>query len=210
MNNPDHQGEHTSLISPRPLVPHSPLDPWALSQPPLLGAPWSPHLLQPHLSYSLTLCPLGFGSLPCILNACSGALKASSCINLSIPDAGGSALRPRPRVLLKAPTLAEMEEMTTSEVRVGPDCRPMAGGGGSSVSDAGQVLLLSGTRFHTGSSQGTYLCQELCQELRGLTWGVGRIAEQSLLGGNATSHWYPLRMGDGGSSQAVESLRCSM
>ncbi|XP_049643348.1 protein spire homolog 2 [Suncus etruscus] len=62
----------------------------------------------------------GFGSLPCILNACSGALKASSCINLSVPDAGGSALRPRPRVLLKAPTLAEMEEMTTSEEEESP------------------------------------------------------------------------------------------
>lgn len=59
----------------------------------------------------------GFGSLPCILNACSGDVKSTSCINLSVTDAGSSAQRPRPRVLLKAPTLAEMEEMTTSEVR---------------------------------------------------------------------------------------------
>ncbi|MBV94756.1 Protein spire 2, partial [Eschrichtius robustus] len=57
----------------------------------------------------------GFGSLPCILNACSGDVKSSSCINLSVTDAGSSAQRPRPRVLLKAPTLAEMEEMNISE-----------------------------------------------------------------------------------------------
>eukprot|EP00069_Balaena_mysticetus_P022476 bmy_14287T0 len=57
----------------------------------------------------------GFGSLPCILNACSGDVKSSSCTNLSVTDAGSSAQRPRPRVLLKAPTLAEMEEMNVSE-----------------------------------------------------------------------------------------------
>ncbi|XP_055001870.1 protein spire homolog 2 isoform X3 [Sorex araneus] len=62
----------------------------------------------------------GFGSLPCILDACSGDLKAASCINLSVPDAAGSTLRPRPRVLLKAPTLAEMEEMNTSEEEDSP------------------------------------------------------------------------------------------
>ncbi|KAK2085771.1 hypothetical protein P7K49_037071 [Saguinus oedipus] len=61
----------------------------------------------------------GFGSLPCILNACSGDSKSTSCINLSVTDAGGSAQRLRPRVLLKAPTLAEMEEMNTSEQEVG-------------------------------------------------------------------------------------------
>ncbi|KAM6224685.1 protein spire homolog 2 [Rhynchocyon petersi] len=62
----------------------------------------------------------GFGSLPCILNACTGDVKSTSCINLSVPDAGSSAQRPRPRVLLKAPTLAEMEEMTTSEEEESP------------------------------------------------------------------------------------------
>uniref|UniRef100_A0A8D1KSQ5 Spire type actin nucleation factor 2 n=1 Tax=Sus scrofa TaxID=9823 RepID=A0A8D1KSQ5_PIG len=62
----------------------------------------------------------GFGSLPCILNACSGDVKSTSCINLSVTDAGSSAQRPRPRVLLKAPTLAEMEEMTTSEEEESP------------------------------------------------------------------------------------------
>lgn len=66
----------------------------------------------------LTSLPLPeFGSLPCILNACSGDVKSTSCINLSTTDAGSGASRPRPRVLLKAPTLAEMEEMNTSEVR---------------------------------------------------------------------------------------------
>nr|XP_015101755.1 protein spire homolog 2 isoform X2 [Vicugna pacos] len=62
----------------------------------------------------------GFGSLPCILNACSGDVKSTSCINLSLPDAGSSAQRPRPRVLLKAPTLAEMEEMNISEEEESP------------------------------------------------------------------------------------------
>ncbi|XP_059760515.1 protein spire homolog 2 isoform X1 [Balaenoptera ricei] len=62
----------------------------------------------------------GFGSLPCILNACSGDVKSSSCINLSVTDAGSSAQRPRPRVLLKAPTLAEMEEMNISEEEESP------------------------------------------------------------------------------------------
>ncbi|KAM9048591.1 protein spire homolog 2 isoform 1-T1 [Megaptera novaeangliae] len=62
----------------------------------------------------------GFGSLPCILNACSGDVKSSSCINLSVTDARSSAQRPRPRVLLKAPTLAEMEEMNISEEEESP------------------------------------------------------------------------------------------
>ncbi|XP_048648417.1 protein spire homolog 2 isoform X2 [Marmota marmota marmota] len=62
----------------------------------------------------------GFGSLPCILSACSGDVKSTSCINLCVPDAGSSVQRSRPRVLLKAPTLAEMEEMTTSEEEESP------------------------------------------------------------------------------------------
>eukprot|EP00070_Physeter_catodon_P020018 XP_023980564.1 protein spire homolog 2 isoform X2 [Physeter catodon] len=62
----------------------------------------------------------GFGSLPCILNACSGDSKSTSCINLSVTDARSSAQRPRPRVLLKAPTLAEMEEMNISEEEESP------------------------------------------------------------------------------------------
>ncbi|XP_057609687.1 protein spire homolog 2 isoform X2 [Chionomys nivalis] len=62
----------------------------------------------------------GFGSLPCILNACSGDVKSTSCINLSVTDTGSGSQRPRPRVLLKAPTLAEMEEMNTSEEEESP------------------------------------------------------------------------------------------
>uniref|UniRef100_A0A452RKK9 Spire type actin nucleation factor 2 n=1 Tax=Ursus americanus TaxID=9643 RepID=A0A452RKK9_URSAM len=62
----------------------------------------------------------GFGSLPCILNACSGETKSTSCTNLSIVDARNNTQRPRPRVLLKAPTLAEMEEMNTSEEEESP------------------------------------------------------------------------------------------
>ncbi|XP_037733907.1 protein spire homolog 2 isoform X3 [Chelonia mydas] len=57
----------------------------------------------------------GFGSLPCILNACSSNMKSTSCMNLSVPDSSTPAQRLRPRVLLKAPTLAEMEEMNISE-----------------------------------------------------------------------------------------------
>uniref|UniRef100_A0A8C5WKW3 Spire type actin nucleation factor 2 n=1 Tax=Leptobrachium leishanense TaxID=445787 RepID=A0A8C5WKW3_9ANUR len=59
----------------------------------------------------------GFGSLPCIVDACSTDVKSTSCINLSVPDSGAPRLRPR--VLLKAPTLAEMEEMNLSEVMGG-------------------------------------------------------------------------------------------
>ncbi|XP_063802009.1 protein spire homolog 2 [Pseudophryne corroboree] len=55
----------------------------------------------------------GFGSLPCIVDAYSSDIKSTSCINLSTPESG--APRPRSRILLKAPTLAEMEEMNLSE-----------------------------------------------------------------------------------------------
>ncbi|NWX93373.1 SPIR2 protein, partial [Nothoprocta pentlandii] len=54
-----------------------------------------------------------YRSLPCIPHACAGTATSSSCMDLSAPEAG--APRPRPRVLLKAPTLAEMEEMNASE-----------------------------------------------------------------------------------------------
>lgn len=47
-----------------------------------------------------------FGSLPCLAQPCSCQPKSSSCMDLSVS---------RPRVLLKAPTLAEMEEMNSSE-----------------------------------------------------------------------------------------------
>ncbi|MEE6499779.1 hypothetical protein FKM82_003583 [Ascaphus truei] len=55
----------------------------------------------------------GFGSLPCIVDACSSDLKSTSCTNLSLSEPGAPRLRPR--TLLKAPTLAEMEEMNLSE-----------------------------------------------------------------------------------------------
>ncbi|NXA35022.1 SPIR2 protein, partial [Eudromia elegans] len=60
-------------------------------------------------------CPMsaGYRSLPCIPHACAGTATSSSCMDLSAPEAGAS--RARPRVLLKAPTLAEMEEMNVSE-----------------------------------------------------------------------------------------------
>ncbi|CAF98935.1 unnamed protein product [Tetraodon nigroviridis] len=51
-----------------------------------------------------------FGSLPCLAETCPCDVKSTSCIDLSV-------CRPlsRPRVLLKAPTLAEMEEMNLFE-----------------------------------------------------------------------------------------------
>ncbi|KAF3817534.1 hypothetical protein GH733_012821 [Mirounga leonina] len=99
------RGEHGTPPFPPSLLPCSlPLCPHPLT---LLSCPTSPP-------------PPGFGSLPCILNACSGDTKSTSCINLSITDAGNNTQRPRPRVLLKAPTLAEMEEMNTSEEEESP------------------------------------------------------------------------------------------
>ncbi|NXP65720.1 SPIR2 protein, partial [Chloropsis cyanopogon] len=61
--------------------------------------------------------PAGYSSLPCIPHACAGRLSSSSCLELSRCPASAVPPRPRPRVLLKAPTLAEMEEMNLSEAR---------------------------------------------------------------------------------------------
>lgn len=61
-----------------------------------------------------------FGSLPCLAQACPCNVKSTSCIDLSVSEPGP---RPpsRPRILLKAPTLAEMEEMNISEEEESPD-----------------------------------------------------------------------------------------
>ncbi|KAG7231059.1 hypothetical protein INR49_025089 [Caranx melampygus] len=61
-----------------------------------------------------------FGSLPCLAQTCPCNVKSTSCIDLSMSDPGP---RPpsRPRILLKAPTLAEMEEMNISEEEESPD-----------------------------------------------------------------------------------------
>nr|XP_020643961.1 protein spire homolog 2 isoform X1 [Pogona vitticeps] len=67
----------------------------------------------------------GFGSVPCLVKACSGDAKSTSCINLSVPESGVPPQRQRPRVLLKAPTLAEMEEMLTSEEEDSPSSEPL-------------------------------------------------------------------------------------
>ncbi|MCI4380423.1 hypothetical protein PGIGA_G00239630 [Pangasianodon gigas] len=61
-----------------------------------------------------------FGSLPCLAHSCHCDLKSTSCIDLSITE-GGLRPLPRPRVLLKAPTLAEMEEMNLFEDEDSPD-----------------------------------------------------------------------------------------
>ncbi|CAI5668086.1 unnamed protein product [Oreochromis niloticus] len=61
-----------------------------------------------------------FGSLPCLVQTCPCNVKSTSCIDLSVSEPGP---RPpsRPRILLKAPTLAEMEEMNISEEEESPD-----------------------------------------------------------------------------------------
>ncbi|XP_031141366.1 protein spire homolog 2 isoform X2 [Sander lucioperca] len=61
-----------------------------------------------------------FGSLPCLAQTCPCKCKSTSCIDLSVSEPGP---RPpsRPRILLKAPTLAEMEEMNISEEEESPD-----------------------------------------------------------------------------------------
>lgn len=102
----------------------------------------------PHiLSCPIHLASPGFGSLPCILNACSGDVKSTSCINLSLTDTVSCAQRPRPRVLLKAPTLAEMEEMNTSEVRPYRILRRDQGGAGQEA--PGSEKGLSKSRHST-------------------------------------------------------------
>ncbi|NXN12013.1 SPIR2 protein, partial [Indicator maculatus] len=62
----------------------------------------------------------GYSSLPCIPHACSDRLASSSCLELSRCPSSTMPARPRPRVLLKAPTLAEMEEMNISEEEDSP------------------------------------------------------------------------------------------
>ncbi|KAM6118176.1 LOW QUALITY PROTEIN: protein spire homolog 2 [Pterocles gutturalis] len=62
----------------------------------------------------------GYSSLPCIPHACAGRLASSSCLELSRSPDGTVPAHPRPRVLLKAPTLAEMEEMNISEEEDSP------------------------------------------------------------------------------------------
>ncbi|XP_053175936.1 protein spire homolog 2 [Scomber japonicus] len=61
-----------------------------------------------------------FGSMPCLAQTCPCNVKSTSCIDLSMSE---PCPRPpsRPRVLLKAPTLAEMEEMNISEEEESPD-----------------------------------------------------------------------------------------
>ncbi|KAM6946028.1 LOW QUALITY PROTEIN: protein spire homolog 2 [Aplochiton taeniatus] len=61
-----------------------------------------------------------FGSLPCLAKTCPCDVKSTSCIDLTSAEAGP---RPpsRPRVLLKAPTLAEMEEMNIFEEEESPE-----------------------------------------------------------------------------------------
>uniref|UniRef100_A0A8C2TWL1 Spire type actin nucleation factor 2 n=1 Tax=Coturnix japonica TaxID=93934 RepID=A0A8C2TWL1_COTJA len=69
----------------------------------------------------------GYSSLPCIPHACSSHLTSSSCIDLSMPEASTVPARPRPRILLKAPTLAEMEEMSISEEEDSPSTESVSG-----------------------------------------------------------------------------------
>lgn len=72
-------------------------------------------LSTPEIFWFLVSLPSAFGSLPCLAQTCPCNVKSTSCIDLSVSEPGP---RPpsRPRILLKAPTLAEMEEMNISEV----------------------------------------------------------------------------------------------
>ncbi|XP_014878067.1 protein spire homolog 2 [Poecilia latipinna] len=63
-----------------------------------------------------------FGSLPCLAQTCPCNVKSTSCIDLSVSEPRPSL---RPRILLKAPTLAEMEEMSISEEEESPDSGDM-------------------------------------------------------------------------------------
>uniref|UniRef100_A0A087XAG4 Spire-type actin nucleation factor 2 n=1 Tax=Poecilia formosa TaxID=48698 RepID=A0A087XAG4_POEFO len=63
-----------------------------------------------------------FGSLPCLAQTCPCNVKSTSCIDLSVSEPRPSL---RPRILLKAPTLAEMEEMNISEEEESPDSGDM-------------------------------------------------------------------------------------
>ncbi|XP_062403824.1 protein spire homolog 2 [Sardina pilchardus] len=65
-----------------------------------------------------------FGSLPCLAHTCLCDMKSTSCIDLSVTELG-SRPPPRPRVLLKAPTLQEMEEMNIFEEEDSPDSGEM-------------------------------------------------------------------------------------
>ncbi|XP_075045168.1 protein spire homolog 2 [Mixophyes fleayi] len=101
----------------------------------------------------------GFGSLPCIVDACDGDMKSTSCINLSVPEAP----RPRPRILLKAPTLAEMEEMNLSEEDDSPNSElrrvasapfPLKRDRSFSEQDLVQLQSEMGHKPQRGTSQG--------------------------------------------------------
>ncbi|KAL8175450.1 UNVERIFIED_CONTAM: Protein spire 2 [Gekko kuhli] len=81
----------------------------------------------------------GFGSLPCLLNTCPSNLKSTSCINLSISDSSTPQQCPRLRVLLKAPTLAEIEEMNISEKEDSPSTEGME--------EPGHLMPLKRDRF---------------------------------------------------------------
>ncbi|XP_034083034.1 protein spire homolog 2 [Gymnodraco acuticeps] len=61
-----------------------------------------------------------FGSLPCLAQTRPSNIKSTSCIDLSVSEPGPRQPS-RPRVLLKAPTLAEMEEMNISEEEESPE-----------------------------------------------------------------------------------------
>ncbi|NXE30598.1 SPIR2 protein, partial [Ardeotis kori] len=99
----------------------------------------------------------GYSSLPCIPHACSGRLASSSCLELSRPPASTAPAHPRPRVLLKAPTLAEMEEMNISEAREGTrqGGRAEVGGTGRSWGNEGVPGVTSPMALQEEDSPGT-------------------------------------------------------
>lgn len=145
----------------------------------------------------------GFGSLPCILNACSGDVKATSCINLSLMDPGSCTRRPRPRVLLKAPTLAEMEEMNTSEEEESPcgevtlkrdrsfsehDLAQLRAEGAAGLQPAPQPRGLEPSRARAGS---LHTCRPSAQEQ-----GPFPVSVRSQADPSSSRHGDPSSVGD--------------
>ncbi|KAL0968232.1 hypothetical protein UPYG_G00264090 [Umbra pygmaea] len=61
-----------------------------------------------------------FGSMPCLAHTLPCDFKSTSCMDLSVSELG-SRPTSRPRILLKAPTLQEMEEMNMFEDEDSPD-----------------------------------------------------------------------------------------
>uniref|UniRef100_A0A8C5UD17 Spire type actin nucleation factor 2 n=1 Tax=Malurus cyaneus samueli TaxID=2593467 RepID=A0A8C5UD17_9PASS len=112
-------------------------------------SPCASHLCPSLPALSPSLCRIQL--LPCIPHACADRLTSSSCLELSRCPASAVPARPRPRVLLKAPTLAEMEEMNLSEARGDPWSWGYIGVPGSPGDTVQHVLATASSSLPAGS-----------------------------------------------------------